>query len=67
MLGLGQYDVNVMIVALQRRGFEAVWFDRRKWVFDLVDDVLFNLDHILYSLIVILFPEIHSVSTHQMF
>lgn len=30
MLGWGQYDVNVLIVALQRRGYEAIWFDKRK-------------------------------------
>ena len=28
--GLGNYDVNVLMVALQQRGFEVEWFDRRK-------------------------------------
>lgn len=32
MLGLGQYDVNVIMSALQLRGYEAIWFDKRKWV-----------------------------------
>jgi josephin len=27
---LGNYDVNVILVALQRRGYEAEWWDRRK-------------------------------------
>lgn len=31
MLGLGQYDVNVIMSALQLRGFEAIWFDKRKY------------------------------------
>jgi len=29
MLGLGNYDVNVLMVALQLRDCEAVWFDKR--------------------------------------
>ncbi|CAH1403607.1 unnamed protein product [Nezara viridula] len=29
-LGLGNYDVNVIMAALQRKGCEAVWFDKRK-------------------------------------
>ena len=32
MLGLGNYDVNVLMVALQLRDYEAVWFDKRLWV-----------------------------------
>ena len=28
-LGLGNYDVNVMMAALQLKDYEAVWFDRR--------------------------------------
>lgn len=32
VLGLGNYDVNVVMTALQRRGLEAVWFDKRKYV-----------------------------------
>lgn len=32
MLGLGQYDVNVIMSALQLRGYEAIWFDKRKYV-----------------------------------
>lgn len=30
MLGLGNYDVNVLMAALQLRGYEAMWFDKRK-------------------------------------
>ena len=29
MLGLGNYDVNVMMVALQQKNYEVVWFDKR--------------------------------------
>lgn len=29
-LGLGNYDVNVIMTALQMQGFEACWFDKRK-------------------------------------
>lgn len=30
VLGLGNYDINVIMTALQRRNCEAVWFDKRK-------------------------------------
>lgn len=30
MLGLGNYDVNVLMAALQLKGYEAMWFDKRK-------------------------------------
>lgn len=30
VLGLGNYDINVIMAALQTKGFEAVWFDKRK-------------------------------------
>lgn len=30
VLGLGNYDINVIIVALQKKQCEAVWFDKRK-------------------------------------
>ena len=29
MLGLGNYDVNVVMAALQMKDYEAVWFDKR--------------------------------------
>ena len=32
LLGLGNYDINVIMAALQRKGYEAIWFDKRKWV-----------------------------------
>lgn len=31
LLGLGNYDINVIMAALQRRGCEAVWFDKRRY------------------------------------
>lgn len=30
LLGLGNYDVNVLIYALQQKGLTAIWFDKRK-------------------------------------
>ena len=30
MLGLGNYDVNVLMAALQQKNLETVWFDKRK-------------------------------------
>lgn len=30
ILGLGCYDVNVILSALAKKGYEAVWFDKRK-------------------------------------
>lgn len=32
IMGLGNYDINVIMTALQRKGYEAVWFDKRKYV-----------------------------------
>lgn len=29
VLGLGNYDVNVLMAALQLKEYEAVWFDKR--------------------------------------
>jgi len=29
-LGWGNYDVNVIMAALQRRGFDTIWFDKRR-------------------------------------
>ena len=31
-IGLGNYDVNVMMAALAQKRYQAVWFDKRKWV-----------------------------------
>ena len=33
ILGIGNYDINVIMVALQSHGYETVWFDKRKSVF----------------------------------
>ncbi|XP_069689307.1 josephin-2-like isoform X2 [Periplaneta americana] len=41
LLGLGNYDINVIMAALQRKGHEAIWFDKRK------DPKCLNLDNIL--------------------
>lgn len=30
LLGLGNYDINVIMAGLQRKGCEAMWFDKRK-------------------------------------
>ncbi|XP_012275269.1 josephin-2 isoform X1 [Orussus abietinus] len=30
LLGLGNYDINVIMAALQRKGREVVWFDKRR-------------------------------------
>lgn len=30
ILGLGSYDVNVIIAAIGTKGFDVVWFDKRK-------------------------------------
>ncbi|XP_044266950.1 josephin-1-like [Tribolium madens] len=30
VLGLGNYDINVIMKALQSRGYETIWFDKRK-------------------------------------
>lgn len=31
VLGLGNYDINVIMKALQSRQCEAIWFDKRKY------------------------------------
>lgn len=43
MLGLGNYDINVIMQALQLRNCEAAWFDKRKWVFVIVNAFNFKL------------------------
>ena len=30
LLGLGNYDVNVLMTALQQRNLSVIWFDKRK-------------------------------------
>jgi len=40
ILGLGNYDVNVLIAALQNKGYSAFWFDKRK------DPKMLKLDQI---------------------
>lgn len=30
VLGLGNYNINVIMKALQLRGYEALWYDKRK-------------------------------------
>ncbi|GAM18397.1 hypothetical protein SAMD00019534_015720 [Acytostelium subglobosum LB1] len=33
--GLGNYDANVLIIALERLGYEVKWFDKRKSLYDV--------------------------------
>ena len=42
LLGLGNYDVNVLMSALQSRGYEAKWFDKRKPLSILVFDNIYG-------------------------
>jgi len=42
-MGLGNYDVNVIMMALQTRGFKAVWFDKRKSVEALHLETVYGL------------------------
>ncbi|XP_055836734.1 josephin-like protein [Episyrphus balteatus] len=41
VLGLGDYDVNVIMTALQEKGCEAAWFDKRK------DPACINFDEVV--------------------
>ncbi|CAD5215698.1 unnamed protein product [Bursaphelenchus okinawaensis] len=34
-MGLGNYDVNILLKCLETRGLEGVWFDRRKSAVDI--------------------------------
>ena len=36
ILGIGNYDVNVIMAALQLEGFDTVWFDKRRFVIGLI-------------------------------
>jgi len=38
-LGLGNYDVNVMMAALQIKDYQAIWFDKRKSIDQLQPSV----------------------------
>lgn len=40
LLGLGNYDINVIMAALQKRGREAVWFDKRRSVYLYVSKIM---------------------------
>ncbi|XP_023022473.1 josephin-like protein isoform X4 [Leptinotarsa decemlineata] len=47
ILGLGNYDINVIMKALQSRGCEAIWFDKRKKHWVTIRDIaglFYNLD-----------------------
>lgn len=46
MLGNGNYDVNVIMAALQTRGFEAVWWDKRRYVGVATKEALAWMNHI---------------------
>lgn len=61
MFGLGQYDINVIMRALQAKGCEAIWFDKRKYVFfETCFPSIFNNLYFFNCL------EIHRVSIQQM-
>lgn len=32
LLGLGNYDINVIMAALQKKDREAIWFDKRRYI-----------------------------------
>jgi len=38
IFGMGNYDVNVVIAALQTKGYETLWFDKRKDIKTVVLD-----------------------------
>ncbi len=42
MLGLGNYNINVIMKALQYKGFEAKWYDKRRPVSILKLDKIFG-------------------------
>lgn len=48
LLGLGNYDINVIMAALQRRGREAVWFDKRRSVHSQIIVKNYNCKHNFY-------------------
>jgi len=35
-LGLGNYDVNVIMFALHKHGYETIWFDRRRYLIEFI-------------------------------
>ncbi|EFA81486.1 hypothetical protein PPL_05474 [Heterostelium album PN500] len=41
--GLGNYDANVLIVALNRKGFEVKWFDKRKRLDEIDFDKVYGI------------------------
>lgn len=55
VLGLGSYDVNVIISALSKRDYEVVWFDKRKEFacinLDLVFGLILNIPNSSFSYI----------------
>lgn len=42
LLGLGNYDINVIMKALQDRNYSMIWFDRRKYVYACYIRLKFN-------------------------
>ncbi|KAH0561454.1 josephin-2 [Cotesia glomerata] len=47
LLGLGNYDINVIMAALQKKGCEAIWFDKRRDLnslnLDKIDGFILNV------------------------
>ena len=42
VLGLGNYNINVIMKALQYKGFEAKWYDKRRPIIILNFDKIFG-------------------------
>lgn len=49
MLGNGNYDVNVIMAALQTRGFEAVWWDKRRYVGAGAENLYFQFSAFIFA------------------
>ena len=43
LLGTGNFDVNVLMTALQLRGRDARWFDRRRWGTETFGNVFWKM------------------------
>jgi len=43
VLGLGNYDVNVLMAAVQLKGYEAIWFDKRRDPSNIVFSNIYGL------------------------
>lgn len=62
MLGLGNYDINVIMTALQKKGCAAVWFDKRKYDDDVI---LFEVEVNVLSIKCFIYREPSTIDTSQ--